>query len=78
MRYRKKKNTFAIIYHSKPTVRSNTQNGNEKYELESLVYKTVSFSTPKIIASSNKIAKGYTFNENDNIIRFDINVCRLP
>lgn len=40
------------------TVRSRMQNGNEKCELESFVYTTVSFSTPKMIASSNSIAKG--------------------
>lgn len=63
----------------KLTVRSRKQNGNEKCRLESLVYKTVSFSTPKMIASSNSIAKGYTRNVNDSIIRLDINVWRwLP
>jgi hypothetical protein len=38
------------------TVRSRTQNGREKGEFESEVYSTVSFSAPKRIASSNKIA----------------------
>jgi hypothetical protein len=38
------------------TVRSRTQNGREKGEFESEVYSIVSFSAPKRIASSNKIA----------------------
>jgi hypothetical protein len=33
------------------------QNGNENIEFESDEYKTVSFSAPKMIASSNKIAE---------------------
>lgn len=40
----------------KLTVRSRTQKGREKGEFESEVYSVVSFSAPKSIASSNKIA----------------------
>jgi hypothetical protein len=39
------------------TVRSRTQKGREKGEFESEVYSIVSFSAPKRIASSNRIAK---------------------
>jgi len=42
------------------TVRSRTQKGREKGEFESEVYSIVSFSAPKRIASSNKIAKNET------------------
>lgn len=49
------------------TVLCKTQNGNEKGEVESEQYKTVSFSAPKIIASSNSIAEtepiAINFNE---------------
>lgn len=44
----------------KLTVRSRTQKGREKGEFESEVYSIVSFSAPKRIASSNKIAKNET------------------
>lgn len=40
------------------TVFSKLQNGNEKCDAESLVYNNVSFSTPNIIASSNRIPSG--------------------
>ena len=44
------------LKNNKLTVRSKTENGREKGELESFVYNIVSFSAPNRIASSNKIA----------------------
>jgi len=49
-----------ITKKEKLTVRSRTQKGREKGEFESEVYSIVSFSAPKRIASSNKIAKNET------------------